>query len=1546
MTGSGRLDDLMSEFPHSEIKSANQQLNSRQENVLNPGRLPDEEKKAYEKLLESSREESGTQWISKNIGAPLANAAFIDSHNAVSSSVNDVSKLLGGDALLADWKPYETSQSQLLSKEWFAQNVFGAVGAIAPYGLAAIGTGIASTKLGAALKTGAAVTGFLQSRSMHLIAGATIYDGMRKPHEGETRIGNALGGAAAFSVFETGNWLSSGTKGLNWAAARMATGALGGAAHLTTSNLISKQEFASPEAYANAMLSGATLNSLLPKIHQEASNALLPSKPKSFSNAPETGAKENNASQKANLDSLEASKPLKLRGPDQPGGIIPGFVRDRVNETRAKQNEAQSTEAPAESTNHNHAKLGDQHRAGGIIPEFMQDRIKQTRARQAAEEQAKGGEKQGPASDKAEANSGNNEVKPESSISADRKEVPFAGNETKQQPQALLAEAREVEARRRVRVEPENIDWSSVNATAKVNLLKGLGNEIPADRAKYFDALIDDTDSGVAVAAADALPKLAGTDRFDRWVKIAESDNWDLKDKTMALMAHLPKDRLPDAFDFILANPKDFLHEPHNLVRFGRISADTPNMQMVSLLQMPELTGQRALKETLWNKAYENPYTRSSALANMEALPVESHSRVWNKAWDEANVKGNRPGKSDEVNALLAQAKNLPEAELQAAWSKIIQYDGDMTPAQLNPLLKSLPEANDVRLNAWRELLNTVNKESKWDRGVMMALETLPEHQRAGAWTEAFNALPNLDVNPLAKAIESLPAESRLSAYSRLIESGKELHSWTWNVRSLPPEQLPLLMDTIKKIPDEISRKDMLLSVDMDVLFDRPAAEQYQIAKSVFTKVMTDPVLREGITLKKWWRQLPEQTNEHGQSVPALRQHLATELPVDGLAQILLPQNPQLASEFAARHPNAVRELAAARKEFFGSDNKRIPELDKLVSTWLKTDSLADTVDAALAQDMRSEGVNLLPDLMSQVAKGSKDSTEVLNKLFETIKKPEQDEHIFAKAIEIAAGIGRADKAAFERSFGQSLTQHLSSNETPYAHRLDLARKIAVQQRLGFEGARDLSIPDLRLPRIEISEQAQTALRQKAESDLRNPEALKQLLGKGELGQRFPMVFGESKEGGIVGRIQHEGHEFTVDKHTLEQLANILDDPRFKALSEKEQTDLLWASLFHDSGKRAGISDPGHEWVSANLAWGVLESLGYPPERTSRIATLISRHSELSFWPENPPTKALGDAQNGGTPLARELSVFYRNPSAIDQLSILNTADIKALDGASSKFTPEVAAELQHAKDTVSSIQQQLAKPIPLLFTQVPSSFGLHTMPEKFQILAHATPDEAAFLKHRPSIQSYRSNLSTSLFTRNHQIPYQDTNLVVLVTTTPERISTAGPHNLNTGKLVDWQGHVDLSFDKSDHKTSWTRGYEDWLKRSDRGPKSMEDLFVETTKFDNLNDLVQNGSRQLVEAQSKLSETLTSGTDGSPLNAHTEVKANNPHIVGLGIMSKGRPLSFQNMDIPTFERMVAASKKHAWLLAPNEKAANALVIPERTWRAVQESNIPFMVLDR
>ena len=117
----------MSDSPHNEFKSAERKIGSPEQSEGLAPQLPEQDKKVYARLLESSKENTPMQWAEKNIAAPLLNSLVIDSHNAVTSSVNDLSKLAGGKAVLDDWKAYETAPAQLLTKEWLAQNISGAV---------------------------------------------------------------------------------------------------------------------------------------------------------------------------------------------------------------------------------------------------------------------------------------------------------------------------------------------------------------------------------------------------------------------------------------------------------------------------------------------------------------------------------------------------------------------------------------------------------------------------------------------------------------------------------------------------------------------------------------------------------------------------------------------------------------------------------------------------------------------------------------------------------------------------------------------------------------------------------------------------------------------------------------------------------------------------------------------------------------------------------------------------------------------------------------------------------------------------------------------------------------------------------------------------------------------------------------------------------------------------------------------------------------------------------------------------------------------------
>lgn len=203
-------------------------------------------------------------WASSNVWRPIANTLIVEPHNAISSTLNDVSKAFGGSALMDDWKKYEIPTAKT-NADWLAQNLSGGLAMVIPYGIAAIASKGALNPLASKFSPETAAAKFLASNSAALITGATIYDGLKKPEHNQTRIGNALGAAAGFSVFEAGTILGRGSSGATLAFMRAVTGGLGAAAQVSTSDYLSTGQLPTQDRLLQAAAQGAILNPVLGK---------------------------------------------------------------------------------------------------------------------------------------------------------------------------------------------------------------------------------------------------------------------------------------------------------------------------------------------------------------------------------------------------------------------------------------------------------------------------------------------------------------------------------------------------------------------------------------------------------------------------------------------------------------------------------------------------------------------------------------------------------------------------------------------------------------------------------------------------------------------------------------------------------------------------------------------------------------------------------------------------------------------------------------------------------------------------------------------------------------------------------------------------------------------------------------------------------------------------------------------------------------------------------------------------------------------------------
>ena len=94
----------------------------------------------------------------------------------------------------------------------------------------------------------------------------------------------------------------------------------------------------------------------------------------------------------------------------------------------------------------------------------------------------------------------------------------------------------------------------------------------------------------------------------------------------------------------------------------------------------------------------------------------------------------------------------------------------------------------------------------------------------------------------------------------------------------------------------------------------------------------------------------------------------------------------------------------------------------------------------------------------------------------------------------------------------------------------------------------------------------------------------------------------------IIGKEQHNTHEYSVDIHTLKVLQSAMNNPLYSTLSDNDKTVLKLSVLLHDLGKPGGKIDDTHANTSAYYADGILEKIKLPSDVKDRITDIIQNH--------------------------------------------------------------------------------------------------------------------------------------------------------------------------------------------------------------------------------------------------------------------------------------------------------------------------------------------------
>lgn len=132
----------------------------------------------------------------------------------------------------------------------------------------------------------------------------------------------------------------------------------------------------------------------------------------------------------------------------------------------------------------------------------------------------------------------------------------------------------------------------------------------------------------------------------------------------------------------------------------------------------------------------------------------------------------------------------------------------------------------------------------------------------------------------------------------------------------------------------------------------------------------------------------------------------------------------------------------------------------------------------------------------------------------------------------------------------------------------------------------------------------------------------------------------------IVGKVQHGTHKYSVDIHTLKVLQSAMNDPIYKTLDDTDKTILKMSILLHDTGKKGGVVDRGHQSLSAEYAFSMLKKYPFPQRVKDRILDIVDNH----HWFE---------AYNKGNIMPEDVAIRCRRPEDFKLYEIFSKADFE-----------------------------------------------------------------------------------------------------------------------------------------------------------------------------------------------------------------------------------------------------------------------------------------------
>lgn len=183
----------------------------------------------------------------------------------------------------------------------------------------------------------------------------------------------------------------------------------------------------------------------------------------------------------------------------------------------------------------------------------------------------------------------------------------------------------------------------------------------------------------------------------------------------------------------------------------------------------------------------------------------------------------------------------------------------------------------------------------------------------------------------------------------------------------------------------------------------------------------------------------------------------------------------------------------------------------------------------------------------------------------------------------------------------------------------------------------------------------------------------------------------------MIGKSQHETHNFDLMQHSLKVMAKIAQNKDFKTLSESDKKITLIASLLHDITKFEGKVTKLHANESAFDSFYIAKKFDLSQEEEAKLYKLIKHHEWLAF----------ANKQNASSDeLTRLQSIAYdlQSDNIFKMAKIFTEADLKAVKKDDYYYTSYRADFERHSRK-IEELIEDLRTTQPLLpVTKFPSA--------------------------------------------------------------------------------------------------------------------------------------------------------------------------------------------------------------------------------------------------